>query len=208
LKRNAVGVGGSAVPQQLRAGWPRENTKSAKEFLYSVRSFAATAVWWDVSQRETTHLTTDFPARGGSGGVAAMSRKEIMACFLINFLFLGCASNKEHLAPHTPQPLYLELSFGHTNHKGTLKQQIAVEPESSFNIVTNVDAVRWTLSGRLGALHEGVIPLTVSVRHYFSDRQNSTLTTTQRLHLDQEGQGGGVSGGPHISPSVWTELRE
>jgi hypothetical protein len=106
------------------------------------------------------------------------------------------------------QFLYVEVSLFHTLGGKKLRQQVAVKQDSTFTVITFVEKVRWTLSGKVGALHDGVVPVDLTVKHYVSETQNETMTAPLKLHLDKEGQGFGAIHGVAVQPSIWTKPRD
>ncbi len=107
-----------------------------------------------------------------------------------------------------PQALYFDISLLHTLTGEKLRQQVSVQQDSTFSVTTFVEKVRWTVSGKVGALHDGVVPVDLTVKYYISEKQNETMTAQRKLHLDKEGQGFGAVHGVSIEPSIWTKPRD
>lgn len=107
-----------------------------------------------------------------------------------------------------PPSLYFEVSLLHTLGGEKLRQQVAVQQDSTFSVTTFVDKVRWTVSGKVGALHEGIVPVDLTVSYFVSETQNEKMAGPMKLRLDKEGQGFGAVHGVSIQPSIWTKLRD
>jgi len=105
-------------------------------------------------------------------------------------------------------PLYFVVSLMHTLSGEKLKQQVEVEQDSSFTVVTIVGRVRWTVSGKVGTLRDGEVPVDLTVKYYVSEKQNETQTGVRQLPIDKEGPSGGAIHGVQIASSIWTKPRE
>jgi hypothetical protein len=131
-----------------------------------------------------------------------------LATFL--FVIALCLTSLYAQRAHSqgPEPLYFEVSLSHFGG-GELRQQVEVRQDSTFRVTTLVEKVRWTVSGKVGALNDGTIPVELTVKYYVDEKQNETFRAgPRRLHLDKEGQGFGAVHGVQIQPSIWTKPRD
>jgi hypothetical protein len=106
------------------------------------------------------------------------------------------------------QSLYFEVSLSHDLTGEKLRQQVAVQENSSFSVVTTVGKVRWTVAGKVGVLREGIIPVDLTVKYYVSEDGHETSTVAYKLEIDKEGHGQGLIHGVITTPSIWTKPRQ
>ena len=156
--------------------------------------------------RHANCCTSGILMKGPGNLVLAAMNKLTTFLFVVAVCLTSVAPQRAQ--SEEPQTLHFEVSLSHFGG-GELRQQVEVHQDSTFSVTTFVKKVRWTVSGKVGALHDGVVPVELTVKYYLSEKNNETMGPGPvKLHLDKEGQSFGAVHGVLIEPSIWTKQRD